>query len=417
MRVYELEVDHGYRVLELLDKDHSNADNQFDEFIYKRKLAVNWITAKVDYMSVKEVKGEFPGKCKSDYIYVCDAGENVLSQHLVDQLGDYLRQFGELLPVVDKDGYYYYAYHVLHEVDALDLQNCEYADWVNKECISWIKKYTFKPEMLTKNVDIFIVPDLGTSSVFVTDRFVKIIEDGGFTGFEFDLLWSDDPADSKFIRFVLRPNSEKSHNKAIGMVSQNDFYLDLVTGKILKDFNTQKPDDADSDELQLFNLTTIQKVELKSLLFNAINYLEIDDTKLGFQDYNDFILNSINAQMKILVTEVKINITTYDLLIMLAVIWGDHIRRYLKWDWIYASKNMNITNDSNIKVNADHSSLLDHCILTSPDRKYIVIPLCCVHDQFTNLKTNQDTNIELLSSMIMAKNFPLAEPYSYTSLS
>lgn len=54
-----------------------------------------------------------------------------------------------------------------------------------------VKSYEFLPERLD-GIAIFKLPQFVRNRVYVTDAFVRQVQDRGLTGFRFTLLWSDD---------------------------------------------------------------------------------------------------------------------------------------------------------------------------------------------------------------------------------
>lgn len=115
----------------------------------------------------------------------------VFSQRAIDTLNDLLVPNGELLPLVCP-GYSYSAFNVTSILDVLDEDLSDIIYFNSSKKVMDIEKYMFRPEKLTGAV-IFKIPQFYRSYVFVTDIFVKRVQEAGLTGFKFPLLWSDEP--------------------------------------------------------------------------------------------------------------------------------------------------------------------------------------------------------------------------------
>ena len=110
----------------------------------------------------------------------------------IDVLGEnYLRQYGELLPLKSADGIEYFWFNCTTVVDAFDRLNSTYEEYPNG-ILGYITKYAFFANK-TDDHDMFV--DKQTAQSLVTDRFKARVEAAGLTGMLFKPLWSDDPAE------------------------------------------------------------------------------------------------------------------------------------------------------------------------------------------------------------------------------
>jgi hypothetical protein len=102
---------------------------------------------------------------------------------VVDALGRELRAYGELLPLACSDAELV-VFNPTRLLDALD----EDASSVNRfddGSLIWIDHHVFHPEVV-RGVDIFKIPNLRSSPTFVNEAFVKLWQDAGLRGLEFD---------------------------------------------------------------------------------------------------------------------------------------------------------------------------------------------------------------------------------------
>ena len=107
----------------------------------------------------------------------------IFSQRAVDELGDILEPNGQLLPL-DYNRGLYYAYNVTKLVNALDEERSEIVRFSTGRIMD-IKRYAFVRDELDEGLTIFKLLPTPLLRVFVTDRFVKAVEEAGLTGFKF----------------------------------------------------------------------------------------------------------------------------------------------------------------------------------------------------------------------------------------
>jgi hypothetical protein len=110
----------------------------------------------------------------------------VFSKRAVEALDDVLRANGELLPIDTPQGTYY-AFNVLTSIDALDEEHSELRRFPEGGIYSF-RRYAFHNDRLG-DATIFKIPQ-NLVRTYVTDAFVKRVEEAGLVGFRFDPLWS-----------------------------------------------------------------------------------------------------------------------------------------------------------------------------------------------------------------------------------
>lgn len=130
----------------------------------------------------------------------CDSSLPVFSRRAVDALRDLLEDSGEILPLRSSDGEFF-VFHPLRVLDALDLERCQWQD-DDFLRLDYLARYEFLPERIGK-VTIFKLLELlddgrrlTRTGLFVTDRFVRRVEEAGLAGFKFELLWPPDAVEA-----------------------------------------------------------------------------------------------------------------------------------------------------------------------------------------------------------------------------
>ncbi len=127
------------------------------------------------------------------------------------ELGDILKQHGELLPLHSEDGQFY-LYHVTTVLDkVMDIEN-SYIMWHAQEGkppeMSDVQMYEFFADGLSDAM-IFKLPLHGTNRLqrrcFATEKFKLLVEKSGVTGLQFDLIWNGENPDYMNERYSHRP--------------------------------------------------------------------------------------------------------------------------------------------------------------------------------------------------------------------
>jgi hypothetical protein len=111
----------------------------------------------------------------------------VFSRRAVEVLESLLKENGELLPLDCKDGDYF-VFNVTRVVDALDEAHSELVRFSDGKIMD-IKRFIFQADRLT-DIDIFKLPQMPLGKIFVTDKFVRVVQEAGLTGFAFELVWT-----------------------------------------------------------------------------------------------------------------------------------------------------------------------------------------------------------------------------------
>jgi hypothetical protein len=107
----------------------------------------------------------------------------VFSRRAVELLRKDLEQHGELLKVACDCGEYY-AYNVTTLIDALNVEDSD-IHYFAPGRIMRVRRYSLYLDRL-QDALIFKLPQVPLLNVFVTDRFVDLIEPTGLTGFHFE---------------------------------------------------------------------------------------------------------------------------------------------------------------------------------------------------------------------------------------
>jgi hypothetical protein len=112
----------------------------------------------------------------------------VLSRRALDVLLPRIGHLVQLVPLQFNEGEYA-AINITHVIDALDEARSDIERFPSSGRISRILRHAFKPDRV-KDELIFKIPQTPRRA-FVTDRFVKLVNDAGLTGFAFEPIWSD----------------------------------------------------------------------------------------------------------------------------------------------------------------------------------------------------------------------------------
>ena len=115
-------------------------------------------------------------------------GGYVFSERAVEALGDLLLGRGELLEL-DYAEAVYFIFNVTRLVDALDEERSEIL-YLPSGGVMVIERYEFIPERLVGET-VFKLPQTPETYAYVTDPFLRRVEEAGLTGFLFELpVWS-----------------------------------------------------------------------------------------------------------------------------------------------------------------------------------------------------------------------------------
>ena len=110
----------------------------------------------------------------------------VFSPRAIESLGDMLAGSGEILALHCPEGTYV-AFNVTRVVDALDEMRSELKRFDDGR-IMRIVRHEFHQDSVA-DVDIFKLPQMPKSAVYVSDRFVERIREAHLVGFKPELVW------------------------------------------------------------------------------------------------------------------------------------------------------------------------------------------------------------------------------------
>jgi hypothetical protein len=175
--IYKLgyDLDH-VTALALADQGSSGFFNQFDG----RSLADTWVPPAVHPADTSEDDAQL-GDC------TVLGTVPLLSERGADVLHPIIARTSELLPV-RYPRRALFVLNVLEVADCLDEARSKIARFSTGRVMR-IDQYVFDSAKLPKT-EIFRLSQLPRGLLYVTDRFVGAVQEGGLTGFEFTRLWS-----------------------------------------------------------------------------------------------------------------------------------------------------------------------------------------------------------------------------------
>ncbi len=94
----------------------------------------------------------------------------------------------ELLPISYSEPHY--LINVINVIDALDMEKSEFKRYDDGR-IMFCTKYVFKEEVIGNNI-VFKIPQFSSAHIFVTEEFVKQVEENDLKGFVFEELWDSE---------------------------------------------------------------------------------------------------------------------------------------------------------------------------------------------------------------------------------
>jgi hypothetical protein len=116
-------------------------------------------------------------------------GGYVFSERAAEALGDLLLGRGELLEL-DYGEAVYFVYNVTRLTDALDEERTKFAHFPSSGRIMAIERYEFISDRLAEET-VFKLPQMPETYAYVTDAFIRRVEEAGLTGFRFERrVWS-----------------------------------------------------------------------------------------------------------------------------------------------------------------------------------------------------------------------------------
>lgn len=117
----------------------------------------------------------------------------VLSRRALEVLLPHIGNLGQVLPLAFGEAEYSF-FNVTNVVDALDEAASE-LKYFPDGGFQRVLRYAFDPEAV-RDQWLFKIPQQRGGFLFVTDRFVELIQSSGLTGFKFKPVWSDEAAAS-----------------------------------------------------------------------------------------------------------------------------------------------------------------------------------------------------------------------------
>ena len=112
-----------------------------------------------------------------------------LSSHAVDVLGPFLLRYGELLPL-SCESEELWVFNITNVVDAL-IEEASDLERFSTGRIMMINRHVFDPVAIGDS-EMFRIPQLLRSPIFVTQSFVDLVDTTGLKGTPFGLVWELD---------------------------------------------------------------------------------------------------------------------------------------------------------------------------------------------------------------------------------
>jgi hypothetical protein len=183
MKIYELVSDFD-RVRHLTFKDlQATVTFTTDYFVFQTLPREAWKPPTIELMPEDQgLENPLP-----DYQELGSVA--VFSRRAVISLNEVLNG-GELLPLIFEgtEGHFF-AYDPRHLAEALDESRSELKRFSNGGVMK-VLRYEFRPDKL-KDLGIFGIPQQ-RGRIYVTDEFVRRVNEARLTGFDFIELWSDE---------------------------------------------------------------------------------------------------------------------------------------------------------------------------------------------------------------------------------
>lgn len=228
MHVAKLSADFNYRSLHLPEVMAGNDSAGIDYEVFARVEPVgnDWVAREVIYVDeMRQARTECcdAGLTPSERVDLSEAKKpvgdfphfwginfGVLTERSFEVLHDLISPYVEFLPLTSTHGHFT-AFKVLRFVDALDRQqsNIEWQPQLNKDVgkpriARQIKKFVFHDNCLSQEV-IFQLPEMPLSTeIFVTERFMRAVEQHHLMGFQFQQVWPSLDDREKFMRKRLK---------------------------------------------------------------------------------------------------------------------------------------------------------------------------------------------------------------------
>lgn len=100
-----------------------------------------------------------------------------------------LSPYGEFLPIYNHEQELF-LFHLLNRLPALDLEQSVVDYYPGSNRIAHIREYVFQKEVVEGQL-IFEVDQDSRAQIFVTDRFIKLVEEHQLKGLNYILFWRE----------------------------------------------------------------------------------------------------------------------------------------------------------------------------------------------------------------------------------
>lgn len=182
MRIYEYDTDaEGYQWFYILD----NYDIFFTTKLIGKSLKHNWKS-----INISPIDDENMCDLKGDFLTIDTGTTPIFSESATDIFSKYLTVYGEFLSLISKNSNYF-VFNVMLFIDALDESRSNIVEYDNQ--IARITHYHFYEDKIDHDTFIFKIPQLPWQRVFVTDKFIDIVNENNLEGLKCKLVWDDGP--------------------------------------------------------------------------------------------------------------------------------------------------------------------------------------------------------------------------------
>jgi hypothetical protein len=196
MTIYDIRRGAGSRFLWMkFVHDEDGSFSKWKHLASPDSIASIWTPPKLRFYEPGE--SGLPGDSKkrprskaTDMPYVYGHGLLVVSARLVEQCGEVLRQFGELLPVECSEGTFF-AYHCTHVLDCLDEERSRLSRSSADGRILNVYDPVFRPDRLSPRT-VFRIPVGNPEIVFCDDQVHAMLTAAPLEGVTADVVWKSD---------------------------------------------------------------------------------------------------------------------------------------------------------------------------------------------------------------------------------
>lgn len=115
----------------------------------------------------------------------------VFSKRAIEILTPVISGSAEILALITDSGEYY-GVNVTAVIDVIDYTKSDYRTYSDGKRIMAFKKYAFLQSQELIQHNIFKIIDEPTRRAFVSDKFKKVVEENGLTGFKFKMVWDSE---------------------------------------------------------------------------------------------------------------------------------------------------------------------------------------------------------------------------------